>query len=798
MNLIETLNIYNKNTLNAIGKSLGVTGTIKDRGELASEIARRMGEWPLVRASLESLSQNERALLSLVQAAGGEISAGALRAMALREGIIDNKARPNSYNIQPQANSRVFEHMAARLIAAGLLLTGGQRGYSTTMYGFELLAEAIIPPPVLELLPPLPRRAQELRAAEAPPQIQSADPASFQRDMYLYWSYLRDNDVQLTARGLMSKPNLKKVNAVLAQPENLDDLRDENDAGRLRFLRAVLGACGLIRVQNGLLKPAPDSEEFFTRSLAKRTRAAYRAYRDGSFWDELDRIPSIAIEGRRAADVEAQRFVMQARKTVLKQLDDAPTDAWLDVARLAEKIATSRYEFLLQRKTDPYGYRSSGLLNPYESYGNSMGWTFRRVTTSRDYGASVIRDEAEGWPLVEGAFIEAVLREPLCWLGLLDLGVMPDKENLWGSQLRSVRATALGAHELMGAPLPEDDAPAGGRLIVQPTFQVLAYPPVSELQLALLDRIAERGRLEQVAEYRLTRESLYRARQQHNLSVEDVIANLERESGAALPQNVAYTLHEWGRAQERAVLRDAVALVRVGKPEALDRLLAQELGAKLRRVAPTLALAPADLAAEIEQALFAAGELPQQVTRAPDLEAGGAWLRIAPDGLMALNSGAPAIYLRRALHAFAVEAPDGWRVTSASVRQAASGGLAPEQLVERLRSWSAGALPTELERQVLAWGGFFGSASIERPVLLRASDERALAALLGDPEVAPFLRPVAAPALLAEVPPERLHQLLQLLGERGVQVVGANGAAPDVEQPAAEEAPKRRGRPRKA
>ncbi|MBC8075042.1 MAG: hypothetical protein H7Y32_03120, partial [Chloroflexales bacterium] len=490
MDLAATLNSYNKTTLNAIGKSLGVLGVIKDRGELVGEIARRMAEPPLVRASLDALSANERALLNLVQAAGGTIGVGALRALALRDGIIENQNRPSSYSIQPQANSRVFEYMAARLIAAGLLLTAGQRPYSNAMYSFELIDEAIIPPPVLGLLPPLPRNTQVLQASAPPLQIRSADPSAFQRDLYLYWSYLRDNDLQLTARGLMSKPNLKKVNAVLSQQEDLDALRDETDAGRLRFLRGVLVTCGLVNLQNNLLKPAPGSDEFFTRPLAKRTRAAFRAYRDGTFWDELGRIPSIVIEGRRAADSEAQRFVVQARKTVLKLLDDAPTDGWIDAARFSEKVASNRYEFLLPRKTDPYGYRRQTLLNPYESYGNGLGWSFRRRTASHDYGASLIRDEAEGWPVVEGAFIEALLREPLCWLGLLDLGLAPDAELPWATQLLSVRATPLGAHELMDAPLPEDSEPAGGRLIVQPTFQVLAYPPVSEVQLALLDRIA--------------------------------------------------------------------------------------------------------------------------------------------------------------------------------------------------------------------------------------------------------------------------------------------------------------------
>ena len=200
----------------------------------------------------------------------------------------------------------------------------------------------------------------------------------------------------------------------------------------------------------------------------------------------------------------------------------------------------------------------------------------------------------------------------------------------------------------------------------------------------------------------------------------------------------------------------------------------------------------ADALDQVEAALFALGLLPIRSEGSPDLDAGGAWLAIAPDGQISFQSGAPRTYLQRDLLAFAAEAGSGLRVTAASVRQAVADGTALEAILARLRSWSANGLPTELERQIIACGGLFGSASVERPILLRLSDERALAALLDDPELAPLLRPYRPTGVLAEVDATNLPLLAQALADRGVELRDENRQAAVSSQQSAEKAERKK------
>jgi hypothetical protein len=586
---------------------------------------------------------------------------------------------------------------------------------------------------------------------------------------------VHDNPVNVTKQGLVNKTHLKRINATLTQSEPLDDARDETRTGRLRFLRTLLMICQLLQIKNDTLVPAPNSEAFFLRPLAERVKATFDGYRQTNSWDELLRIPELNIQGRRATDADAWPFVVNARQTVLRALGNQAGEGWQDAARLQEFFFRRHYEFLLPRQASSW----TGISNPYTDYGNSMGWNFQSEQEWRGPNGQFYEtyretlNEEQGWDFVEGAFIAAILREPLHWMGLLDLGVTPDETAPGGARLTAFRLTAQGAHALQGKPLPKDAEPSGGRLIIQPTFEVLAYPPVQETHLALLDRIADRERLDQAAVYRLSRESIYRARQQHGMAIAEVIATLERESGASLPQNVAYTLHEWGRAQDRVLMYDNLVLVQADAA-LLDQLASADDTLLARRLTPSSALVYREAQQRVEDALFALGCLPV-LHSAPPLPVdqhtpAAPYLDVEPDGLVCFRPGAPRIYLKRVLARLTVETGADLRVTAAQVQQAVHDGLAVEQIIALLASWCGGMLPAALEQSIKAWGGFFGGVSLERPLLLRLSDERTLAALQDDPEIGALLRPYQPEGVLAQVDPNDLRRLRKLLAARGIDL----------------------------
>lgn len=795
--LLDMLNSYSVAALQTMGKALGLSSKAQRvRNQLVTAIAEQMDSPEAVQAVFERLPSPDREVLRLLQAAGGQTSPQTLRALALHEGLTDPE--PLQLDVigkQKPLPPNGLTEVVKRLQEQGMVLSPGHPQSSKSVLEVGLRETLLIPAPVLRHLPPLPPPDVAFTADTALMTVLPGEASPLQRDLYLYWSAVRDNEVSLTTRGLVNKTHLKRINATLTHSEDMQRVRDENQTGWLQFLRHILTYTKLVRADTALrrLDVLPTTEAFFTRPLAERSRAALDAYRASSTWNELARIPRLLIQNYREGD-HIPNFILQARETVLHLLASFPHDGWLDLGRILDHLRRSHYDFLLSRqpyrRSYMYSYTYSSAhvarsINPYRAYEGASGWTFSTTTQHLD--------ESNGWEVVEAGFVEAMLREPLHWLGLFDLGTVPDDNARWGNRLVAIRLTPLGAHLLADAPLPEDIEPTGGRLIVQPTFEVLAYPPVSETHLALLDRVAERAQLDQVAVYRLTREALYQAHEQHGLSVAEVIAALERESGTELPQNVAYSLHEWGRAQERVTLHEGLLLIQADAA-LLDRLETyqpttyrpgnkepQPPGLVVRRLTPTAALLRPEAGDEAEKALFDLGSLPvvyssSQVRRAldeldhlpPHHMTPRPWLTVAADGQIGFRVGAPHPFLRQRLRPFTVEEGAGVRLTEAQVQQAVKDGLPLENLLGMLRAWNDGTLPAALEQALKGWGNYYGSVALERPLVLRLSDQRTLEALLSDPEVGRLVQRYQPQGMLAQVRPADLERVRALLAARGI------------------------------
>src|SRR5207245_3381577 len=183
-----------------------------------------------------------------------------------------------------------------------------------------------------------------------------------------------------------------------------------------------------------------------------------------------------------------------------------------------------------------------------------------------------------------------VIGQALHWLGVVDVGVA-------GPGVTAIRVTPDGVRLLRDQPLPiTASAP---HIVVQPNFQIFAFEPTDESVLFTLDQLADRVRAEQVVEYQLSRDSVYRA-QRAGLDAAAIVAFLEQVSTVPLPQNVRRSLEEWGALHERVVVHRGVPLLHAVDARTLDALYADSRVAPLlgRRVASTAALvAPEHLVA---------------------------------------------------------------------------------------------------------------------------------------------------------------------------------------------------------
>lgn len=303
-----------------------------------------------------------------------------------------------------------------------------------------------------------------------------------------------------------------------------------------------------------------------------------------------------------------------------------------------------------------------------------------------------------------------------------------------------------------------------GRLIVQPSYQLLLLPPLDDSSLQRLREFSETVRVAEVAEFKLTQATLFRAVQQ-GIAVADVIAFLEERSEQPLPQNVHYTLGSWARVFEQVRIYADAVLVE-GTAELLDRLQADARLAALviRRLTPQRLLLKNG--ALVEQTLAMLDELPLVISYATSR----LQFSIDADGILTPNSAADLllpIRLRRVAEPLA----DGrFQLTPERIRSAVA--ATPDGLTGVLK-WlrtHGGDLPADLLARLKIWALPKNSVVLEQPLLLRLPADL-LADLRAIPELGPLLgseyRPEAA---VVQVAPQNRERLLDVLSALDIVV----------------------------
>src|SRR5712692_11051167 len=239
---------------------------------------------------------------------------------------------------------------------------------------------------------------------------------------------------------------------------------------------------------------------------------------------------------------------MRARQVVVERVLYEQVGVRREIAAFVARTKLYAPYLLFPRQYGARADRYSVGSNPYDwDFRLRRGWLTHR----------------EGWHMVEGGFIRAVVLGPLHWLGLVDVN---SEDNVLTFSL------APGASLITSDTPPVIEEIPWGRLIVQPNFELVALAPVSESLLIKLDRFAERVGLEHIAQYRLTRASVSRAIQM-GLHTEQIQAILEQAAGGAIPQNVSYSLSEWDRQARRVEIWPSATLLEVDDESVLDTLL---------------------------------------------------------------------------------------------------------------------------------------------------------------------------------------------------------------------------------
>lgn len=620
--LTQILDAYNVQTLFSLALATGILppkSKKPPKATLLTLLQEQLCQQMWVDEALANLTPREKAVLNRLLLHNGPVRTSAFRRELVHAGLVtlppDPPKQRNVYGYyrsgpnytsdhylgEPtRTHSTIFQDVVARLTQAGLVFSqiSGSDANVVSKLTFHPADELIIPTALRRRLPKPTAIVEETRQWQ-PDHTASSQPLHLLRELYLYWDFVRRNEVAFLQSGQVGKRSLRALGQVLLMPEpRLENANNETETGRLYLLRQLLHGLKLITTTNGKLTIA-------TPTKTKTTIPP--------FWIAAEPVQVLAclqawltLAVTYPVDPEAAPYYPQydtARRLLLKVLQSHAGREWLLVDDLLDVLASQNENFLFADRTGIERQRNS-----HYYYNNRFSGTTAQLL--------------QIFTAAEQRFVRNTLTELLLPLGLIEVGYAAPPADQWSA----VRLTALGRQVLAkldekpATGRPVADTPTTyttgnqdeGRLVVQPNFQVLAMGPVPLATLATLDLFAERRKADlAVFEYHLSRESVYQG-QQAGLRIEEIISFLQTASGAPLPQNLDRSLHEWGAHHERIVFRSGITLLQAADDATLNRMLtATPVGAQIARVlAPGVALVRKGAAHPLIQALLAQDLLP--------------------------------------------------------------------------------------------------------------------------------------------------------------------------------------------
>lgn len=752
---------YDVGVLHDLATECGVESKGMLKNALVGALGRCLSTREHVERALARLTPLEREVVRDIQRGGGDVGVDSLDRLLLKKKLVQKYTPPRDAwdrnrrigNRNYRAAKPPLEDIAARLLSLGLVFThyGAEDTASRPVLTWELGHYLVIPPEILVHLPaPVPSEP----VAE-PARVETGSARNFQRDLSRYAAFVRrSGSLALTTQGWV----YKKVMTELLESLGRTDLKkaDEKTSPYLFFLRRLLTTLELLSADSAgsSSRPEPsvlypnEANTFWTRPPAERIRLCYEAYLSTTEWNEL-RIPagSTGVDQRHPAPRE-----MVAARQLIVDLLKRRASGWMSLDDLIDDIRLAAPNMLFGRpRRTGYSF-AYDYMSPYNSYGNPYGITYR------DVGG-----ELEGWDKVEGAIIRHIVAEPLHWMGLMDIGLGEHQAPV------AYRLTTVGEWLIRGG-APAGMEEEGGRVVVQPNFQIVALEPLSENVLMALDEFAHFEGGDHALTYRLSRESVYRA-QRAGWDAARVIRYLEDETHAPLPQNIRRSLEEWQAQHERITFRRGVALLQAEDAAALDALFADPaLAFRLgRRAAGDVALTAVDA--------HALGAALRDANWSPVLTRPGE--TSAPGSIVADEAGnvefvhrTPSIYAYAGIESFAerIDARHA-RISPASVGAARDRKISVLRILDQLRSVHRGQVPSGLVQRIKAWGKYYGDARMGSLILVEFRDDKARTELLADPELAGLLtRFDAGPRALAVVDAANIERVKQVLSDRGVSV----------------------------
>lgn len=504
---------YDMALLRAIAQRRGVELSSNRRREAAAQLAVALLDPESVAEAVAWLSPTEREALDALLIAGGRMQAalftrrfGEIRAFG--PGRLERE-EPWRQPISP-AEGLWYRGLIARAF---------------DMVDEQATEFVFIPTDLQPLLPAPPAGPPPFTVEPTPPPpIVRDDGLAAAQDLCTFLAYLRNQSVVPLRDRSLKREDFARLGPRLLVAEDWRGAQREGDLPRLALLHYLARRLGLIQLVKRRLQPNPATAKSWLRSApGQQLLALQEAWRDDERWNELWRLPALRCE-----DTGWRNDPRLARERVLGYLRRCPVGEWLSLESFIAAI----------KRADPDFQRPDG-----------------------DYRSWYIRDAASGeylmgfehWDQVEGALIAHLISGPLRWLGVVALGYEDETE----TRPPCFRITPYGAAFLGLASPPPDPKPEP--VVITPDLKVRVPPATPLYDRFQLARISAWEASGEEFVYRLTPAALARALSE-KVSVEQVLAFLERISGGRVPPNVSLALRGWAEKFGAVRLRRAVVL----------------------------------------------------------------------------------------------------------------------------------------------------------------------------------------------------------------------------------------------
>ena len=477
-------------------------------------------------------------------------------------------------------------------------------------------------------------------------------------------------------------PNLaffRICNGALSQP----DVEAEGVAySQVEFWLALARQLGLVHEVDGRLEPDDSADRFFDAPLAQRRTKLRETWLNSLDFNEFSVTPTLEMPGMRkgrtvdvGSDIPGPVTLIEARRALVELVTTLDGDTTL--AALVRRVHET-------------------LPNLFVNHDDDKSWRNVYYRGIRERGAREDCERNGNWESVEGAVIALICELPLSRLGWIDYD---PRDQLLRQASDEPEASAF-------------------EVVVQPNFEVVALgdrPDAATLwKLARFTTPQPEGR---VRKYLLERAPFAAAlgRGAGAAGLTDFLAGLSR---SPLPQNVQFSLKDWGALSERIKIWPDALFIEAEGVDDLGKLLPDRL---IETLAPEVLTGGHRVCVAPDAGTLRGMLPPRRVAldysrRLPPV--------IEPGEGASLRAPREELHLRaRQLHELLSTScgTDIYQLDADAVKQSAA-ALGPDELLRRIREGLSRPLSPTVALALRTWSGEFTPPVADTAELLLADN----------------------------------------------------------------------------